>query len=403
MQDGGEIIFNLPNGFHAYYLTDGKGNRLDVGPIRIVRDPSQRDSSVTNGISCMGCHDKGIKFNDRRPGQPLDQVRGLVEHSTTFSSDAKEIVAAIFPDGKVLDQRLASDAKHYADSLAAAGVTVATKLDGTEMINALSKRFEDSISARLAAAEFGLTEAAFLEKLDEAGGSAHDLKLRLQQDLVPRDQFVSLFAPLVTTISDNGDTGIALDTVAQQSGTTAQAIAQQGKKAPQVSKTFDLTFVASATSLKVGDLITFVLRSEQPCFLTVLDIDDKGRSTVLFPNGFHPDGRIEANDRIEIPGPAVGGFRIRAPEPGVDRVTATCNASFPDVAQQDFSKAKFATYESTRSLIQAQADQQKRVTRSLAIEASGPGTPTPQLVANPIEPHVPIVAQKSVVLTITAH
>ena len=43
VQDGGEIIFNLPNGFHAYYLTDGKGNRLDIGPTRIVRDPSQRD------------------------------------------------------------------------------------------------------------------------------------------------------------------------------------------------------------------------------------------------------------------------------------------------------------------------------------------------------------------------
>jgi hypothetical protein len=30
--DGGEIIFNLPNGLHAFMLIDGKGRRLDKAP-----------------------------------------------------------------------------------------------------------------------------------------------------------------------------------------------------------------------------------------------------------------------------------------------------------------------------------------------------------------------------------
>lgn len=423
-QDGGEIIFNLPNGFHAYYLTDGKGNRLDIGPTRIVRDPSQRDLAVTNGISCMGCHDKGIKLNDRRPGQPLDQVRSLILKSGSYPSEVKEVVGEIFPTADDFNRRLEGDLKHYAAALSAAGVNVNTKAEGVEMVNALSKRFEENLNARLAAAEVGMTEADFMERLDAHGGPAHDLKLRLQQDLVPRDQFVSLFATLVNTINDDGDKAIDLVKVAAQIGQTAEGVAKQGKKSPQTSKTFDLAFYANATSFKVGDLVTFTLRSEQPCFLTLLDSDDKGQSVILFPNAFHPDGKIEANTTTEIPGPIVSGFQIRAPEGGTERVTANCNASFPGLAQ-DFSTEKFTTFSTSRDLISAQTDarveQQKAITRKLVIEKSeGPlarpgvaGTGAPsniapgdtssvgqQLVANPIEPSVPITAQKSVVLNV---
>ena len=59
--DGGETIFSLPNGFQAYYLNTAAGERLDKGPTEIVLDDSQLDRSVTNGISCMGCHNQGIR------------------------------------------------------------------------------------------------------------------------------------------------------------------------------------------------------------------------------------------------------------------------------------------------------------------------------------------------------
>jgi hypothetical protein len=63
--DGGEIIFNLPNGMQGYMLTDAAGNRLNEGPINIVQDESQKDFLVRNGVSCMGCHSAGmIKVQD---------------------------------------------------------------------------------------------------------------------------------------------------------------------------------------------------------------------------------------------------------------------------------------------------------------------------------------------------
>ena len=416
--DGGEIIFNLPNGFHAYYLTDGKGGRLDTGPTKIVRDPAQRDLAVTNAISCMGCHDKGMKTNDFRPGQPLDQVRDLVLKSGSFNADVKEIVGQIFPDGDAFNKRLESDAKRYATALGSAGINMDVKASGVEMVTALSKRFEENLNATVAASELGLMKDEFLERLNAAGGQAYDLKLRLQQDVVPRDQFVALYAPLLNTISDTGDKAIDLAKVAEKTGKSVASVVKQTSKAPTNSKTFDLAFYASATSVKVGETVTFTLKSEQPCFLTLVDTDEKGRSTVLFPNAINKDNKIAANVSIEVPGDQIGGFRIRAPEPGIERITATCNASFDgsvDLAPGE----KFKTFASTRDLLRAENSvllqrQQEIKKRLLAVEAAptdanrtnlklgGPSVNPSALIENASEPIIPITAQKSVVLQVRA-
>ena len=436
VQDGGEMIFNLPNGFHAYYLSDGKGGRLDVGPTKIVRDTSQRDLSVTNGISCMGCHDKGIKYNDRRPGQSLDQVRDLVLKSGSFPSEVKEVVNQIFPTGDAMTKRLDSDAKHYLDSLTLAGININVKADGVEMVNAMSRRFEENLTATMAAAELGMQKDAFLERLNAAGGFAYDLKLRLQQDIVPRDQFVSLYAQLVNAINDEGDRAIDLtklghaDAVPPYTGGQAAVVPPYvPSQAPVVipystakpavySKSFDLAFYASATSYYVGDTVTFTLKSEQPCYLTLMDTDNKGRSTMLFPNGGHPDSRIAAGVSIQVPGPQITGFKIRAVEPSTERITASCNASFDPNAGHDYSKDQFAGYSSTRSLLDAQTDARTAnqiaiESKLLAVEVTGAARPAAPvvviqaapvaLVASTADPLVPITAQKSVVLQIRAH
>lgn len=64
---GGELIFNLPNGLQGYLLIDNVGNRIDKGPINIVRDLKETSGTaeVVNGISCMACHEHGmIRFKD---------------------------------------------------------------------------------------------------------------------------------------------------------------------------------------------------------------------------------------------------------------------------------------------------------------------------------------------------
>ena len=38
--DGGEIVFNLPNGLQAYYILNALGNRIDAAPTTIVSNPA---------------------------------------------------------------------------------------------------------------------------------------------------------------------------------------------------------------------------------------------------------------------------------------------------------------------------------------------------------------------------
>ena len=57
---GGEAIFALPNGLHAYYIVNANNNRLDKAPIAIVSDPKRPDRAVEAGVSCMSCHVTGI-------------------------------------------------------------------------------------------------------------------------------------------------------------------------------------------------------------------------------------------------------------------------------------------------------------------------------------------------------
>lgn len=62
--DGGEIIYRLPNGMQAYMLVDKAGNRIDKGPIEIVRDLNEIAGTpqVVNGLSCIGCHRHGLQM-----------------------------------------------------------------------------------------------------------------------------------------------------------------------------------------------------------------------------------------------------------------------------------------------------------------------------------------------------
>ena len=73
-RDGGEVIFNLPNGLQAYYIADKSGTRINVAPTEIVSDPAAKDPAVRNGLSCIGCHTKGMKTF-------TDQVRSVIEQT----------------------------------------------------------------------------------------------------------------------------------------------------------------------------------------------------------------------------------------------------------------------------------------------------------------------------------
>ncbi len=148
--DGGEVIFNLPNGLQGYYLVNASGSRLDAAPINIVSNPAASDPTVRNGLSCFGCHTEGMKTFE-------DQVRSVIESSATPDAQALRL----YVEQAEMDVLLQEDMERYKEALAATGGAV----DDIEPIARFHEAFQGDVDAAYAAAVLGLETEAFLEKI----------------------------------------------------------------------------------------------------------------------------------------------------------------------------------------------------------------------------------------------
>lgn len=153
---GGEIIFNLPNGLQAYLLVNGKGERIDTGPIDIVNNKENtNDPVVRNGLTCMSCHAQGMK-------RFTDSLRAVLvaAPTTQIDYDANHALA-LYRDKATMDAALDEDARRFAEAVRLTGAELATR----EPIYALQGRYDATLDATLAAAELGLPADTFLSRL----------------------------------------------------------------------------------------------------------------------------------------------------------------------------------------------------------------------------------------------
>ena len=188
--DGGEIIFNLPNGLQAYYLTTASGTRLDVAPIDIV-STGERDPVVRNGISCMGCHTEGMKTFE-------DQVRPAINLSQNPAYDKAQALR-LYSKKSTIDILIREDIARYKRALEAAGGV----FGGSEPIQQLVKQFEGPLDVEYAAAEIGLEKADFLQKIRENSilQNAGLMVLGVPKGSVKRDAWASQFGTVVSTLN----------------------------------------------------------------------------------------------------------------------------------------------------------------------------------------------------------
>jgi mono/diheme cytochrome c family protein/sugar lactone lactonase YvrE len=185
--DGGEIIFNLPNGLQAYLLVDARGKRIDKGPTKIVSDPKRPDRAVLNGISCMSCHARGMI-------EKADQVRGHVEkNSNAFSAQERETILALYLPREKFTALLRDDAERFRKAVEKTGAHLGT----TEPIVSLAQRFEAEVDLALASAEAGLAPEKFKRELQETPLLARVLGPLAADGTVQRDVFVGAFAGMV--------------------------------------------------------------------------------------------------------------------------------------------------------------------------------------------------------------
>lgn len=184
---GNEVIFSLPNGLHAYMIVDGNGNRIDEAPDDIVTDPAQPDQNVTNGLSCMGCHAKGIIPRE-------DELREYVIDSFEFDDLTKQKVAKIHPESEEFSSVQDYDSELYLLALQAAGVPVEIP---EEPVNWVFQDFDEDVDIVRAAAELGITVQELSAQL---GGLGPDLQA-LQDGVVKREVFLLNFAAAVCDLN----------------------------------------------------------------------------------------------------------------------------------------------------------------------------------------------------------
>jgi len=153
--DGGEVIFNLPNGLQAYYVTNASGFRLDEAPISIVSNPAASDPTVRNGLSCFGCHTEGMKTFE-------DEMRPVIESSATPAYDKAQALR-LYVEQSEMDALLQEDTDRYRGALEATGGT----FGGIEPISRFHEVFQGPVDAAYAAAVVGLETETFLEKIRE--------------------------------------------------------------------------------------------------------------------------------------------------------------------------------------------------------------------------------------------
>ena len=183
--DGGEIIFNLPNGLQAYYLADAGGRRLNEAPINIVSNPAASDPTVRNGLSCIGCHTEGMKDFQ-------DTVRGVIQRNANPPFN-KDRALQLYTDKTTMDRLMSEDTARYRKALEATGGV----FGGIEPVQRFHEAFQRPLDAAHAAAAVGLETETFLQKIRANAGLQNLGLLVLENDTMKRDTWTNQFGEVV--------------------------------------------------------------------------------------------------------------------------------------------------------------------------------------------------------------
>ena len=201
--DGGEIIFNLPNGLQAYFLVDANGTRLNEAPIDIVSNPAASDPTVRNGLSCIGCHDQGMK-------KFADSVRAAIERDQNPPYN-REHALRLYPKQSKLNELLQKDTQRFQQALEKIGGPFTDdesrqqffKRHENEPVQRFHEVFQGPLDASHAAAAIGLETAVFLTQISEKQ-SLKNLGLQTLIDengTVKRDAWTSNFHDVISALN----------------------------------------------------------------------------------------------------------------------------------------------------------------------------------------------------------
>ena len=233
---GGEAIFALPNGLHAFYIANADNARLDKAPVAIVSDPKRPDRAVEAGVSCMSCHVTGIL---PKADQMLDHVD---KNPKSFTRQEADLISALYPGKDKVLKLMEEDAKRYAEVVAKTGA----KVSRFEAVSTITLKYEADLDLETAAAEVGLSPDAFRERRSpsrprsaatsarcwpRAGPSRRQIWVQAFGDLTRELRLGTLFIATLNGATNQDNTG-ELDPLESRDGAANQmAFTADGRRA----------------------------------------------------------------------------------------------------------------------------------------------------------------------------
>ncbi len=290
--DGGEVIFNLPNGLQAYYISDAQGNRIDVAPTTIVSNPAASDPAVHNGLSCIGCHTEGMKTFE-------DSVRSVVDRTVNPPFD-KEQALRLYVEQGDMNELVAADTDRYREALKKTGGI----FGGIEPVHRFFEVYQGPVDAAYAAASVGLETREFREQIhvNPSLQSLGLLSLVDETGNVKRDVWASRFQEIVRALNSPHPNPTVVVTSTRPIPTGTVHIPDARLRAA----------IASALGKAAGTAQTAPITAEEMATLTRLDPERKGiRELTGLEAAINLEELHLSDNRISDISPLSGLIRLR--------------------------------------------------------------------------------------------
>jgi hypothetical protein len=108
---------------------------------------------------------------------------------------------------------------------------------------------------------------------------------------------------------------------------------------------FNIDIWTNKKRYRLGEEIRFYFRSDQDCYLTLVDYEPNGKVKVLFPNQFFQDNFVRGGQTYIIPGREYGFKLTIEPPTGTERIKAIATTDPLSLFDLDFTKGFFPPVE----------------------------------------------------------
>ncbi|HRQ87913.1 MAG TPA: DUF4384 domain-containing protein [Bacteroidia bacterium] len=359
--DGGEIVWSLRNGLNGYYLSTAAGDQLDRAPTEIVQDKKRRDGAIINGISCIACHDAGIKYTLDKPIEEFRDEVGPIALKAGLDRDEAGMVEALYAPVEKLHQVVLADEERFKRALALAMPGYDQPFDP---VSRLYNRFRADVNLSSLAGEFGEQDIDFIRKLkDTRDPDLESIAAQLEAGMgFPRASFLDQFQKIAHAFRYEL---LPFRPLAYAEYTSGSSKAGGNEGQVMLSDGGKLIISTDKSHYRKGELLTVHLKVTEGAFIRLYHLSAEKKLTQIFPNAGQSENFIRGGKEIRLP-ESGDSYRFRMGEPfGTEIILAVASpVQFTDTENLTFQEGELFKSFLENDLVGAS----KKGTKGLTVE-----------------------------------